>query len=522
MAKRPRIQYEKHATFVPPPEKYGQHGPHPWLYLRRKLKAAELFVVLLGTRNRFLTAMLLFVAGGLMTLGFAPHYYWGFIFFSLPVFYIQLATSKSFGQACWRGFYFGYGYCMAGTWWISNSLLVDTDKFGWMVPLEVLGLSAVMALWFVLFAALVYLFRARMSNTGFVFLWVLIEYARSYGMFGFPWNLVGYMSLANLPIAQMASLIGTYGLSYCIVLIGLLPAYWLGSAPGQRKFGFTVLAILFVASCNAYGGYRMQTPVETTKTMLRLVQPNIPQSIKGSREGTELAIKELGELTGAALPKGKLPDATIWPETAYPFTLRNAAEQSLPPGVNLLLTGAVRAEGSGHDVRIWNSFAAMDAQGKILATYDKHQLVPFGEFVPLRTVLPLQKITPGNLDFSRGAGPMTLAVKGLPSFSPLICYEGIFPWLTVDKANRPEWLLNVTNDGWYGDSPGPYQHFDMVRMRAIEQGLPLVRVANSGISALIDPYGRIVASLPLNQRGMIDVRLPKALPPSLYEKYLNY
>ncbi len=519
MAKRPRIAYEKPLSPPPGPEHFGLHGPSPWLYIRRKYRAVELFVVLLGTRNRLLTAMLLFVAGGLMTLGFAPYHQWGFIFFSLPVFYIQLATSRSLGQACWRGFYFGYGYCMAGTWWISNSLLVDSDKFGWMVPIEVLGLSAVMALWFTLFGALCWCLRSKMSNTLFVFLWVLIEYARSYGMFGFPWNLVGYMSLASLPIAQMASVVGVYGLSYFVVLIGLLPAYWLGSAPGQRKFGMTIVAILFVASCIVYGNHRLETPVDMTTIMLRLVQPNIPQSIKGSREGTELAVKTLGELTIASPAGGKQPDVTIWPETAYPFTIRGGAE-SLPP-VKLLLTGAVRAAGFGKNTKIWNSLVAMNGAGHVLATYDKHQLVPFGEFVPLRNVLPLEKVTPGDIDFSRGTGPATITLAGLPPFSPLVCYEGIFPWQTIDRAHRPEWLLNVTNDGWYGDSPGPYQHFEMVRMRAIEQGLPLLRVANSGISALIDPYGRIVANLPLNQSGMIDVHLPKPLAPTIFENYLN-
>lgn len=519
MAKRPRTQYSRHPSPKIAPEAYALHGPSPWLYVIRKMRAAELFVVLLGTRNRLLTAMLLFVAGGLMTLGFAPYHHWGLIFFSLPVFYIQLTTSRSFGQACWRAFYFGYGYSMAGTWWISNSLLIDSDKFGWMVPIEVLGLSAVMALWFVLFGALCYKFRAHMSNTGFVFLWVLIEYARSIGMFGFPWNLVGYMSLASLQVAQLASFIGVYGLSYLIVLIGLLPAYWVQDVPAQRKFGMSVLAILFVASCYVYGGYRLQTPAESTNITVRLVQPNIPQSIKGSREGTELSIQTLSELTKSVLPGGKQPDVTIWPETAYPFTLRGG-EESLPP-VHMLLTGAVRAEGHGKDVKIWNSLAVMNSDGHVLAMYDKHQLVPFGEFMPLRTVLPLDKVTPGDIDFSRGAGPVTINVKGLPPFSPLICYEGIFPWLAIDPAHRPEWLLNVTNDGWYGDSPGPYQHFDMVRMRAIEQGLPLVRVANNGISSLIDPYGRIAANLPLNQRGMIDVHLPKPLLATFYGKHLN-
>ena len=167
-------------------------------------------------------------------------------------------------------------------------------------------------------------------------------------------------------------------------------------------------------------------------------------------------------------------------------------------------------------MRIYNSLVAMDRSGIIRVRYDKHQLVPFGEFVPLRTVLPLEKITPGDLDFTRGPGPQTLTIDGAPPFSPLVCYEAIFPWLAADPVHRPDWLVNVTNDGWYGDSAGPYQHFAMARMRAIEQGLPLVRAANNGISALVDPYGRIVAMLPLDVRSLLDGTLPKPLLPTYY------
>jgi apolipoprotein N-acyltransferase len=159
------------------------------------------------------------------------------------------------------------------------------------------------------------------------------------------------------------------------------------------------------------------------------------------------------------------------------------------------------------------------ATGGQFSTYDKHQLVPFGEFVPLRNVLPLDKITPGNIDFSRGEGPRTITQAGAPPFSPLICYEIIFPWYAVDKEKRPEWIFNATNDGWYGDTPGPHQHLDAARMRAVEQGLPVVRAANTGISAVIDPYGRVVKKLNLNVRGIIDQTLPAPLTPTIYAKF---
>ncbi|MDX2095511.1 MAG: apolipoprotein N-acyltransferase [Alphaproteobacteria bacterium] len=464
----------------------------------------------------------LFLAGALLTLGFAPYHLWPVLFVSLPLLYRQLTTSTRYRQAALRAFFFGYGYSMAGTWWIANALLVDADKFAWLLPFSVLGLSAVMALWFVLLGVLVHRLRARMDILLFAVLWVLVEYLRSLGMFGFPWNLVGYMSLAALPLAQLAALIGTYGLSFLLVLLGLLPVVWSGGMGCKNKWRLTICVALLLGLVYGYGLSRLQTPTAFTDTLLRVVQPNIPQAVKGTRAGQAVAIEALGQLTAAPSATGAVPDVTIWPETAYPFTLRAGGTHALPP-VKLLLTGAVRAEGYAPEVKIWNSLVAMDGEGHILATYDKHQLVPFGEFVPLRHVLPLAKITPGDLDFSRGQGPRTLAVGRLPPFSPLVCYEAIFPWMAVDSAApRPAWLLNVTNDGWYGDSAGPYQHFEMARMRAIEQGVPLVRAANSGISAVVDGYGRVVRALKLHERGVMDVYLPAMVANNAYSDYSQF
>lgn len=452
----------------------------------------------LVTRNRRHSALLLFAAGALMALGFAPYDGWPVIFISLPLFYLVLTNSTSYAQAAWRGFYFGYGHAIAGTWWIANALLVDAEKFAWLFPFSVLGLSAVMALWFVVFALLVHAFRPRMGVLLFAILWVLVELARSWGMFGFPWNLLGYMVLASSTLAQTASLIGTYGLSFLLLLVGLLPVMWLGSSTRRLKIQYTALCFAIFVSTYSYGWVRLGFPTQYTQTLLRLVQPNIAQTLKGSQAGQQAAVEVLARLsTQPAVP---MPDVTIWPETAYPFTMRIDAPQAMP-AIKTLITGAVRAEGQRDNLKLWNSIVALAGDGNVLAYYDKHQLVPFGEFVPLRTVLPLDKITPGAIDFSRGEGPKTVALAGLPPFSPLVCYEGIFPQHAVDKAQRPAWLLNLTNDGWYGDSAGPYQHLAMVRMRAIEQGLPTVRAANSGVSAVWDSFGRVVGGLSLNQAG---------------------
>jgi apolipoprotein N-acyltransferase len=464
------------------------------------------------------TALLvLFAAGALVALGFAPFHYWPVLFISLPILYGLLIQSASRAQALWRGFAFGYGFFMAGTWWIGNALLVDAAKFGWMMPFSVLGLSAVMALWFLPLAYGVYCLRARMTPLLFTAVWVLVELARSVGIFGFPWNLVGYMSFASLEVAQLASLIGTYGLSLLLVWVALLPVYWLVTSRRVTVMA-SIIAFALCAASYGYGHQRLQTPVQFTDTVIRIVQPNIPQEVKGTEAGRDIAIRSLDELTTLS-PKGPQPDVIIWPETAYPFTVRAKSPLPLPKFKGLLISGAVRAEGTKPNVRIWNSMFVATAEGKILATYDKHQLVPFGEFVPLRSVLPLDKITPGDIDFSRGDGLRTVAIEGgVPPFSPQICYEGIFPWLAADAANRPKWMLNLTNDGWYGDSSGPYQHFEMVRMRAIEQGLPMVRVANSGISAVVDAYGGVRARLSLNQKAILQTILPRDIGETLYAK----
>ena len=184
-----------------------------------------------------------------------------------------------------------------------------------------------------------------------------------------------------------------------------------------------------------------------------------------------------------------------------------------------MITGALRANPPPAAVsQVWNSVEAVDAQGGIRATYDKAHLVPFGEYVPFSDVLPMKKITPGAIDISAGPGPRSLNLLGLPSFSPIVCYEAIFPSGIVDRENRPDWILNVTNDAWYGHSSGPYQHFAIARARAIEEGLPLVRVANNGISGVVDAVGRVVAGMNLDTIGYIDVRLPTAAPPTLYAR----
>ncbi len=455
-----------------------------------------------------------------MALAFAPFELWSVIFISLPVFYLLLDTAPSLRHAALRGFFFGYGYFMAGTWWIANSMLVDATKFAWMMPFSILGLSAALAVYFGLFGALMHCLRhvSPVHNVlRFAVLWVAVEYLRSIGVFGFPWNLAGYITLASTAVAQAASVIGTFGLSLLVVLAGTLPVLALGERP-QAKRLWLLLPVMMILALYGYGTWRMPESVSLTTTRVRIVQPNIAQTIKHTPQGQREAMQVLVSLS-ADEEGAPQPDMIVFPETAYPQTLHGTESAMRWPFSPLLITGAVAVDEDAAGLRVYNSVAAIDREGITRARYDKHQLVPFGEFVPLRSVLPIEKITPGGMDFSRGEGARTIALDGVPAFSPLVCYEVVFPWMAVDKKHRPAWIVNVTNDAWYGDSPGPYQHYAMTRMRAIEQGLPMVRAANSGISAMIDPYGRALAMLPLNQRGALVALLPEVPSPTPYAIY---
>ncbi|MBU3738924.1 MAG: apolipoprotein N-acyltransferase, partial [Rhodoferax sp.] len=254
--------------------------------------------------------------------------------------------------------------------------------------------------------------------------------------------------------------------------------------------------------------------------LLRLVQPDIPQSLKWDPRARQDHLRLTADLSYA--PGYERIDHLIWPETATLFPLAGDPAfrldlARLVPPAGYLLTGSTRVE-RAPVLRAWNSLHALDANGEIRATYDKFHLVPFGEYVPLRGILPLERITVGPVDFSSGPGPRTIRLPGLPAFSPLICYESIFPRAVRHPVDRPDWILLATNDAWFGSSAGPYQHYAASRFRAIEEGLPVVRAANGGISAVIDGEGRVRAALALGARTHLDARLPRALPPPPYAR----
>jgi apolipoprotein N-acyltransferase len=356
--------------------------------------------------------------------------------------------------------------------------------------------------------------------------WVLFEGFRGIILTGFPWNPIGNVWVVAPPVLQGAAWIGVYGLSLVTVFAASAPAVL--SAPDSRhRHHVAMSGLLVVAVVAAFGFVRLRNPPlnRADAPLIRLIQPNIAQKEKWN--STKRAVNFARQLQLSTSTASAHPTHVVWPETAVSFKfLSDPAVQSLLRGIvpktGYLLTGALRVDRvAGRAVRAYNSLVAIDGGGLPQTVYDKHHLVPFGEYVPFRSVLPVEKITPGAVDFSPGSGLRTLHLPGLPPFSPLICYEVIFPGRAALRRDRPEWLLNVTNDAWFGISAGPYQHFASAQMRAVEEGLPLVRVANTGVSGVIDPHGRVIASIELGRQGVVDVALPSPALPTPFALFGN-
>jgi apolipoprotein N-acyltransferase len=434
---------------------------------------------------------------------------------------------RPFRAAFATGWWFGLGHHVIGLYWIANALLIEWERVGWMIPFAVFGLSALLAA----FAGAATAAAARVGRGGvarvasLAVAWTAAEWLRGHVLTGFPWNLAASMWAETLPVLQAAAYVGAYGLTALTVLLFALPAT-LADRKDRPHWAPSVAGLLLLGIVASAGGARLETgdPGRVADVRLRLVQPNVPQALKWDPEARETNLAALIELSRA--PGFETRTHVIWAETATAFPVwgdleplarrRAQVAQAVPPG-GILVTGAPRfAREADGTLRVWNSLHALDGQGEIRATFDKFHLVPFGEYVPMRAILPIDRVVPGGMDFSAGPGPVRLEIPGLPSASPLICYEVIFPGEVVPAGARPQLLLNLTNDSWFGVSAGPYQHFAAARLRAVEEGLPLIRSAGGGISGVVDPYGRIVAGLDLAVAGVLDSDLPQSIPPTPY------
>ncbi len=471
--------------------------------------------------------------GALATLSAPPAYAIPVLLIAFPGLLWILDGVTGRRTAFLVGWSFGFGFFVPSLYWIAFALTVDLAAYFWMIPFAVAGLPAALAI----FVGLATLAHHMLPLAGlarvlaFAALWGLAEFARGHLFTGFPWQLVGYGWVGWAPVLQSVSVIGIYGLSLLTVAATALPATLVDTSRGRwsgRGIAACLCALAVFAAIAVAGAVRLGDRVaDVPDIRLRLVQPNIAQSDKWDRE---LAPQHFALHVALSQRPGPEPVThVIWPETATPYAvgrypeIRQAIAAATPAG-GLVVTGTARFSDTPRR-QIWNSLAAVDDQGAIVGTFDKFHLVPFGEYVPLRGILPVEKITPGRLDFSPGPGPRTLALPGLPPVSPLICYEVIFPGRVTESgpmAERPGWLLNLTNDAWYGETAGPHQHFAMTRTRAVEEGMPLVRVATTGISGVVDPHGRVIASLPLGVQGVVDSPLPKSLEsPTPFARWRN-
>jgi apolipoprotein N-acyltransferase len=491
-------------------------------------------------------AGLAFLAGALAALAMAPFDLFAVLAVSFPVAIwlldgISLAPAgerrlahlclRSLGGAAQLGWTFGFGYFLAGLWWIGNAFLVDAEQFAWLMPLAVVMLPAALAF----FMALAFVLARLLWSTGparilaFAVAMAATEWLRGHIFTGFPWNAFGYALASEIHLAQALSVVGAYGLTLLVLVLFATPA----ALDQRRGWPWPLLALVVLAVMAGLGGLRLagHPTAYVDNVKLRIMQPDVQQDDKFNPALRNQLLTQYLALSRQPAADGSdgMAGVThlVWPESPFPFFLSRDPEAlsvlgDLVKPKGVLLTGAGRAEDANDDsgsFRYYNSLHVIDATGTIIGNYDKAHLVPFGEYLPYQAFLEsigLQQLTEQRGGFSAGPGLRTLNVPNAPPVGVLICYEAIFPGEVIEPGHRPGWLLNITNDDWFGMTPGPYQHFVQVRARSIEEGLPLVRAGNDGISAVIDPVGRVVASLPLGVSGVLDSQLPAALPPTVF------
>ena len=432
------------------------------------------------------------------------------------------------------GWLWAMGFFVPSLHWIAISLFVDIGQFWWMVPFAVLGLPAYLACYAgAAAAATVATTRAGTLRrlTALAAWFVVGEWLRGHWLTGFPWLLAGYAWSADssvaLAVAQLASVIGAYGLSFVTVALAVLPARLGHDGPRWTRVLPVGLGALAWLGLFVWGVNRLQPghgdPL-VPGLKVRIVSTDLPHRAEWDPAAAAADFQSVLRLAGRPGLDGV--KISVWPEGIVDAplnrdaTARQAVARVAPPG-GMVLAGTLRATGDGAGLKVWNSVMAVDGAGIVQGDYDKHHLVPFGEYVPFHEFLSFSQIAAERLDFSVGPGPETVTLPGLPAVAPVICYEAIFPG-EIAGADRPGWILNVTDDGWFGRSIGPAQHFAIARLRAIEEGLPLVRAANGGISGVVDPHGRLVAGYAVGETGPLDVALPMPLPErTLYGQWKN-
>ena len=485
------------------------------------------YVILSSGLKRFLIAL---IAGALTSLSQPPFGIFAIGFLTLPIL-LWLVDGASGDPdrsllrrrlpSFWVGWSFGLGYFVAGLWWTGAALLVEADEFAWALPLAILGLPAYLALFYGLAT-----FLARMIWTdGLTRLFALAaafgfaEWLRATVLTGFPWNAIGYAVMPSPVMMQSVAVVGGFAMNTLAVLVFAAPALIFTGRGGRMAAG---LAVVLLAAHVGYGAYRLEQAkdaADETARKVRIVQPMIDQAAKiDDRERGRIFEKHLKLTVEKPKDGGKRPDYVIWPETSIPFILTQNPDalvriaDALEDG-QILIAGAVRTEndGAGTPTRYYNSAYMIDSQGQIIAAADKVHLVPFGEFLPFEEFLNrlgLNAIAALPGGYSAAPRYQLLTAPDGTKLLPLICYEVIFPTESAAEAGAADAIVNLTNDGWFGRTPGPWQHFHQARIHAVETGLPVIRNSNSGISAIIDGHGRVVTGLDFGAVGVIDGPLP--------------
>jgi apolipoprotein N-acyltransferase len=463
------------------------------------------------------------VAGALAALAMPPLFWLPLAIVGIVAFvwlWDGAPTARTAGLRAWM---WGIGHFTVGSYWMVEAFFVPPADFAPLGPPAVVGLAIVLGAFPAAAAWAAKKLALRWPGLGgryrrivlLAIAWTATEWLRGHIFTGYPWNPLGHVWAFATPLLQGASLVGVYGLGTLSFMVLAAPA------AGWRA----ALGALAVVGLAGVAGQQVMPPVaDGAGPIIRIVQPNVPQAEKWRPESRA---RELQKLVDLSRREGfdRLA-AVVWPETAVPFVVQPESP-GLPllaaaaPRGGYLLAGAARA---GADINdgVWNSLLAITPEGEVAATYDKVHLVPFGEYIPFHKELPPLTGLIGRGSFEKGEAFTTITLQGLPSFSPLICYEAIFPAAVTGPGARPAWLLNVTNDAWFGTSSGPYQHLTSARLRAVEEGLPMVRAANTGVSAFIDAFGRVIASLEMEREGVIDHALPPARAPTPYGRWHDW
>ena len=478
---------------------------------------------------------LAFAGGAAAALAHPPFGIWPGVFgFTLVALSLDhVAVRRPLLSALARGWMAGLAYLLIGTWWIAEAFFVDAAAHAWQAPLAVLFTAGGISVFWGGAGLLYRLIAPPGAHRVLVFaaVWSLLEWLRGHVLTGFPWDLPGEAWRAGSPVSQGASLVGAYGMTLLTVAIGAAPLALFGSVRSRAAAVSLTLAAAVLAGLSAFGAYRLSRPRPPDQPVrLRVVQPDLDEAPVWTAALLSQRLHRLLALTAA--PAHVRPDVVIWPEGAMPYTFSDffspqgggeALAAALQPG-QLLLDGGSRVAGPPGAPHYYNSllFLRRDAAGLTpLGVYDKYRLVPFGEFLPFPRVfslLGLTSLVQNGVSFSPGPPPAPVSVPGAPRVQPLICYEALFPGFTTAKGGRPTWIVNVSDDAWFGRTTGPLQHLNLASYRAIEEGLPIIRATPTGVSAIVDPYGRVRARLGLGREGFIDGALPGALAPTLYAR----